>query len=416
MLSKSTSIIRYWYWVWLISAMFVGVMVMFVLTRYPAWLHYSYRGLSLSHEMSYGVWWSAICLFLAAIVFANVGAAVERGSSKPWPWYLLAVGMLALAFDEVGSLHETVARVAGWQGLVPFGLVLGIGFGAALIELLRNPASRMAATLVIFGLGIFATVVGLEMLEHDYSFQHPFWRRARQVGEEASELVAMGLLITAGLVAMKRMGDPDRRVINATAIVQRLADYPLAVFILFILHSGLTVAVILPNYTFFPEGNPSALFPMLMFFCLGIMAAINVQKGESRWFWRILAILFIAASMSQLYNGYVLIENVFNPDPLHSPYFVNLFGFEVRVGRILAEPPVSWCLTLLPFLYLGIRKYREGKVEASSIWQPLMLLALLYLLVFPDLDLRFRLEYLYFLFSGAVAWSCYRLMVESEIS
>ena len=129
MLSKTTSIVRCWYWVWLISAMFVGAMVMFFLTRYPPWLHYSYRGISLSHEMSYGVWWSGICLFLAAIVYANVGAMAERGSSKSWPWYLLAVGMLALAFDEVGSLHETVARAAGWQGLVPFGLVFGIGFG-----------------------------------------------------------------------------------------------------------------------------------------------------------------------------------------------------------------------------------------------------------------------------------------------
>jgi ABC-type polysaccharide/polyol phosphate export permease len=51
----------------------------------------------------------------------------------------------------------------------------------------------------------------------------------------------------------------------------------------------------------------------------------------------------------------------------------------------------------------------------KAVWQPLLLLALLYLLVSPDLDLRFRLEYLYFLFSGAVAWSCYRLMIEAEI-
>ena len=35
-------------------------------------------------------------------------------------------------------------------------------------------------------------------------------------------------------------------------------------------------------------------------------------------------------------------------------------------------------------------------------------------LVQPDLDLRFRLEYLSFLFSGLVAWSTYQLMIKLD--
>ena len=409
---RVTSVMRSWYWIWLISAVLVGVMYAFFLTKYPAWLHYSYRGVSLSHEMSYGVWWSAICLTLAALIFANVGSIVFEDRRTPWPWVALSVGMLALACDEVGSLHETVARAAGWEGLLPFALLFLMIFGYAVVALLQNRASRVVAVMVMIGLGMFGSVVALELLEHDYSFQHPFWRRARQVGEEAIELIAMGILISAALVAMRRMGDGDRSVRNATRVVSRLLDYPMMVFIVFLLHTLVTVAVIIPNYTFFPEGNPSALFPMLMFFALGLIAMQRSVSGQHQGFWKLLCIVFIITSMTQLYNAYVLLENLINPDPIHSPIFVNVFGYDVRLGRIFAEPPVSWMIGLTGVLILWYHGWRKGEFSIKQLVMPMLVLLILYALVHPDLDLRFRLEYLSFLFSGFVAWIGYRLMVE----
>jgi len=168
------SILREWYWLWLVSFGFVALMVMFFLTRYPAWLHYSYRGVSLTHEMSYGVWWSAIGLFIAGIVFAKVGFLATHQRIVSWPWYILSLAMVALCFDEIGSLHETVARAAGWQGLLPFAAVFGVGFILALAQLLKRPPMRIVVALILSGLGIFATVAGLEFIEHDPEFLHPF--------------------------------------------------------------------------------------------------------------------------------------------------------------------------------------------------------------------------------------------------
>lgn len=392
-LKEKVSIFSHWYWIWLVSAFFVSMMVVFFFFDYPGWFHFAYRGVSLSHEMNYAVWWSGICLFLAAIVFATAGTKAPETGGKAWVWYILALAMLALCYDEVGSLHETVARVGGWWGLLPFALGFAIVFGIALYELLRIPTTRVTAVLIVIGIGIFVGVAGLEVLEHDAGFQHNFWRRVRLVGEEAVELVAMGVLITSGLIALVRMGIKDTGFLTATAAVEKIMDFPLLIFTLFVLQLVISIAVIVPNYTFFPEGNPSALFPMLLFFCLSIVAMQRGRSGGQNGFWKILAVLLLAASILQMYNLNTFINN--------------LTGLKVM---LMTGPPLSWVMTAIPLAVLCFYQFRAGRIQIKRMITLAVLLFLVYLLVFPDLEFRYRIEYLYFLFSSAVAYSCYQVM------
>lgn len=387
-----SGILRNWYWIWLVNAVFVAAMVYFFFFRYPGWYHYTFRGISLAHEMNYAVWWSGICLVIAGIIFANVGSMVQARGGRAWIWYVMGLAMLALCIDEVGSLHENVARVGGWLGLAPFALVFSVAFGAAFLYLLGNRATRIVAVLIFVGFAIFIAVAGMEFLEHLETFRHHFWRRVRQVGEEAFELIAMGILITAGLIAMRRMGDPDRRFHNATRVVGRLLEFPFAMFVLFVVQMTLTAAVVIPNYSFFLEGNPSALYPMLMFFCLGILARQHAVAGGGPYF-TVLAWVFYITSILQLYNLNVFLNHVFT---VNFPY--------------LTGPPLSWMATLVGFGLLALRTTRAGRVTWRNVGMQLLLLALLCLLVYPDLKYPFRLEYHYFLFSSAVAWSCYQLL------
>ena len=388
-----TPIFRHWYWLWLINIFFVGVMIVFYFLRYPAWFHNTYRGISLSHEMNYAVWWSGICLFIAALVFARVGTLAEQKKDQAWIWYVMALAMIALSIDEVGSLHEGVSRVGGWTALLPFALVFAVVFGLAFLKLIRTSETRLVALLILLGIGIFVIVAGLEFLEHDHSFRNSFWRRTRQVGEETIELIAMGILITAGLVAMRAMGDGDRRYANATAAVNRLFEFPFVMFALFIFQMAFTVALVVPNYTYFPEGNPSVLFPLLLFFCLGIIAQ---QRAARSRFWFLQAVLFYIASILQMYNLNVFLNHLTG------------VSFMVFTG-----PPATWMATLVPFLTLGFYAVKTGVRTWKQMAMCLILFGLVYLLVYPDLEFRYRIEILYFLFSSCVSYTCYQLMAET---
>ena len=393
-LDKGATIFGSWYWIWLVSAFFIATMVVFFFFDYPGWFHYSYRGISLSHEMNYAVWWSGISLFLAALVFATAGTHAVKSGGKAWVWYILASAMLALSFDEVGSLHETVARVRGWWGLLPFALVFAIAFGVSLFELLRDARTRLTAFLIFIGISIFVGVAGLELLEHDAEFQHNFWRRARLVGEEAVELVAMCILITAGLIALVKTKSTSPRFLSATGAVSRILDYPFVIFTLFVMQIVISTVVIVPNYTFFPEGNPSALFPVLMFFCFGVIALQRSRLEAQSGFWRFLAFLFFAASLSQMYNL--------------NKFLNQLTGRDIT---LMTGPPVSWLITVLPLGVICLYEFRRGRLTAKKLLVFALLLSSIYLLMYPDLEFRYRIEYLYFIFSSAVAYSCYLALV-----
>lgn len=400
-MKRGQGILVNWYWFWLISGVFVGAMVVYFFKHHPAWFHASYRIVSLTHEMNYAVWWAGIGLFLAGIVFARVGEIAAATVRPAWPWYVLALAMLALCFDEVGSLHETVSRVGGWWGLLPFALLFAAAFGFSLFEIVRRPGFRLVTLIIVFSIGLFVAVAGLEALEHGRELLgfhlNSYLRRVRLVGEETIELLATGLLVTAGLIAMKNMGDADRRVLNVTSVVERLLDVPLVVFVLFVVQVVVTASFIVTNYTIFPEGNPAVLFSMLLFFCLGIIACLRVgparRSGKQTGFWVLLAVLFFTASILQMYNLFILFSRVTG----------------ISIGP-LDGPPITWLITVVPLLWMIGFGIRNRLLSRGGYMRPLLLLLGIFLLVYPDLEHHYRIECLYFIFSSAVAYSCYQLM------
>lgn len=391
--SSRHGVLANWYWIWLVSAFFVGAMVVYFLMDHPAWYRASYRGISLSHEMSYAVWWSGICLFLAGLIFARVAELAAGAGRATWPWLVMALAMLALCFDEVGSLHEVVSRIAGWSGLLVFAAIFGVAFGLALFNVCKRPELRIVVLIVIISLAIFVGVAGLELVEHKMRGVHHLYRKIRLIGEEGIELLAMGLLITAGLIAMARMGDDDRRFLNAASVVDRLLDYPVTVFFLFVAQIIAAEAFIVPNYTFFPEGIPSVLFPMLMFFSLGIMAQLRVSDSIVAGYWRWMALILIATSAMQMYNLNTLVNQVVGVP-----------------ANIMTGPPLSWMATMIPLILLAWQGLRSNALGLRDIIHPLTVLLLAYLLLYPDLQFSHRIEYHYFAFSSVVAYSCYQLM------
>ena len=329
-----------------------------------------------------------------SLVFATAGTHAGRTGGKPWVWYILAVAMLALCYDEVGSLHETVARVRGWWGLLPFALVFAIAFSVVLFELFRDVRTRLTALLIFIGIGIFVGVAGLEALEHDVEFQHIFWRRARLVGEEAVELVAMCILITAGVIALVKTESSSPGFLSATEAANRILDYPLVMFAIFVMQIAISTVVIVPNYSFFPEGNPSALFPILVFFCLGIIALQRSKSDSQSRFWKIMAFLFFTASLLQMYNLNTFLNQLTGED-----------------NMLMTGPPLSWLITALPLGVICLYEFRRRRLTAKKLAVFALLLLSFYLLIYPDLEFRYRIEYLYFVFSSAVAYSCYQVLI-----
>ncbi len=387
--APDSGILRHWYWMWLVSALFVAAIAYFFFFRYPVWYRNGFRAVSLAHEMNYAVWWSGICLFMAGLVFATVGSLERVRGGRAWIWYVMALAMLALCIDEVGSLHEMVSRVSGWWGLAPFALVFAVVFGIAFVHVARNPGTRVVAFLIFLSFAIFVGVAGLEHLEHLETFRHHFWRRLRQVGEEGIELVAMGLLITAGLMAMRRMGDPDRRFMNATRVVREMVTWPIAMFGLFVAQVAVISVVILPNHSYFPEGVIAAVYPMLMFFCLGILLRQLAAQGH-RGIYNWMAFLFFLTSILQLYNLAEFVEKLFS---VNVPW--------------LDQPPASWLTTLVPYLVLAGWSMKQGVVTRRQVGMHLLLIFLCLLLLEPAIENLTLLEHLYALFASVVAWSCY---------
>ena len=85
-------------------------------------------------------------------------------------------------------------------------------------------------------------------------------------------------------------------------------------------------------------------------------------------------------------------------------WFNNLLGVSVNWFTV---SPLSWLATMMP---LGILMLPAQIRSAQSVGRAaglLLPLLLIYILVHPDLEYRYRIDYLYFLFSSGVAYCCY---------
>ena len=191
---------------------------------------------------------------------------------------LLGVFSLALCMDEIGSIHETVAQFGEWKALAPFVLVFGGAFLFSIWRLLQTPGMRIPAILILGGVLIFAAVAGLEFVEHNVEFD-PVEQRIRLIAEEGIELVAIGLLVSAGILAWHvRSGTPasdrDYSMAAFSTVLGKTMAYPHCMLIALGLQLSASILFFIPNYFYFPyqlgEGNIIALFPVLLFCGLGL--------------------------------------------------------------------------------------------------------------------------------------------------
>ena len=379
---------------WALHILFIAIMFSYFFLSRTTWFYESYRAISLTHEMTYAVWWSGICLFLAAITFLR---AAELDRDRTWVWIVLALAMTALCMDEIGSLHETVARAAGWRGLAPFALVFGCAFLWALSKLVKQKEFIPVAMLIVLGVGIFVAVAGLEFVEHNVIIYNVHLQKLRLIGEEAIELVAMGILVTAGLIACRNAARANGSsehlgLVHISKVFKNGFRFDHWLFVIFALQMTVTIAYIVPNYTFFPEGNVSSLFPILLFLSMGLYC-LNKNLSEPSKGWRGLGWVFVITSVLQVYN--------FNE-------FVNkLFQIE---WEWLLQPPASWLVTLVPWLWLVVKSIRAGRSALKQVLGQLLLLVLVIAMMSPDFEFLYRIDFLYFAFSSCVAYCCFLML------
>ncbi|MGI9316422.1 MAG: hypothetical protein ACR2QW_03725, partial [bacterium] len=137
--------------------------------------------------------------------------------------------------------------------------------------------------------------------------------------------------------------------------------------------------------------------PLLLFFCLGIIARLRSQRTDHAGFWKFQATLFFVVSISQMYNL--------------NTFLNHLTGMDTSA---LTGPPLSWIVTTIPLGTLFLYERNAGRMRFKRAVILATLLFLLYLIVYPDLEFQYRIEYLYFLFSSAVAYSCYQVLRQGQ--
>ena len=372
---------------WAVHIVFVGILYVENLTSMrPTWFKQIFSSISLGTEENYAVWWSGICLFIAASLFYRVASAQPK-LSESWRWVILSLSFLALSFDEIGSLHEIVATYFGWAGLAPFALIFAVGIGASLFSMFRQPGYRIAAFLISLGVLLFASVAGLEFVEHNIDLSR-HQRRYRLILEEGTELLGMSLLIIAGLLCLQHLSIERRKLSEIIGEPNSLAMHHQIVFILFALQFLIIAVFAVPYEGVFVEGNPASVFPIFMFFILFLMCFQRARQQSSKVVWSLLSLMFLITSLLQIQNiGYLLSRM-----EVYIPW-----------GRFA---PDTWIITFIPLLVTGLYVFLKSSASAKTIaWDCALILGVLVVL-YPDNQTAM----IYKLFSGCVAFVCYRWM------
>jgi hypothetical protein len=134
---------------------------------------------SLGSDRNFPTFYSALAIFLCAVLLAVAGHASRQRYT--WHWYGLALVFLFLASDEILEIHErTIEPMRGLinaTGLLYYAWVVPYGLAALLLAiiylrfLLHLPA-RTRSLFISAGLLFVAGALGFEMLGGWYSELH----------------------------------------------------------------------------------------------------------------------------------------------------------------------------------------------------------------------------------------------------
>ncbi|HJP45711.1 MAG TPA: hypothetical protein QGH18_06855 [Arenicellales bacterium] len=390
--TKTEAAVPWWIWVLLLHAFAVYM------------LYYGiYKGgwggstadqiipLSLAHENNFAVWWAGVCLLIPGLLFFMLGARDALAIRDRVMWISLALVVLGLSLDEVGSLHERVSLIGGWWALLPFGVIGSAVFGYGIVRMLHQHGSRGSGLLVMISLGLFFSVAALEELESIHFFAKP-WRGWRLIAEEVIELGAESLLILAAVLQISTLTGQSLNRISILVMPKNVRAFDTLVFVALLGHVA-TAVLLIPEDRSWGGGNPEIWYPMAVFLLVAFHF-LHVPVGfERRFVERVLvASAFVLLSMGQTYNfGEYLVA--WFPNIMEASFYENWF--------------TRTSVTLLPVVLIA---------AFTVSWKTLLLhllasVALLVLL--SEGSLYFET---YYLFSGIVACIAYRLLVTGKTS
>ncbi|MGR3463731.1 hypothetical protein [Limimaricola sp.] len=158
---------------------------------------------NLALENNLAAWWSGMLLALVAL-HATDGAMLNRelSPSVARGWWLIAIVLIFLSADEVGSLHERLGGLGQaygfgkWAFLLPLGAVLGLVFWTALYLLWQAKGRhRRQVWPVLSGFLLLGSVALQEFVEHEFEWSNVYLKASRVGIEEGTELVGMLVLL-----------------------------------------------------------------------------------------------------------------------------------------------------------------------------------------------------------------------------
>jgi hypothetical protein len=198
--------------VWLGSALAVSVLLLLAtmasLTLEPQGVAGQIlRGLDLRYENNIAATWSGLLLALnGAHAFDGYASKRLFDRTAARGWAQMALLLLALSADEIGSLHERVDHLGtgAWLPLLPFALIMGGMLAHALFQLWRSGMPRRDLAWLAIGFALLGSVALQEYAEHAVAWTTSAQRAARALIEEGSELA--GMLILLGVLARNTAG------------------------------------------------------------------------------------------------------------------------------------------------------------------------------------------------------------------
>jgi len=141
---------------------------------------------SLHTENNFAVWWSGITLLLAGLLAYQ--RSIEKGKNTI-VWLILSLVLACLSLDEIGSFHERIGVLKGWNGIFPFAIILISLISYTIIKLFQSSQTSTNAKYLLIATALFFSVAIQEYIEHAYTWEP--WMLGIRVGiEEGTELLA----------------------------------------------------------------------------------------------------------------------------------------------------------------------------------------------------------------------------------
>jgi len=241
----------------------------------------------LGGEANIGAWWSGMLLALAAFLAFDGFFDQSKPSAERRGWLALALALLLLSFDEIASLHESLAELGlGYLAVLgAVGLTLA-AYGMLQLHRGRVPVRRLRSLLLAFGL--LASVPIHEVIQHRLQWDNQLIYGLRACLEEGTEIVAMLIFVSVArttsmsllqasqdfLVALVRW----RRLLALTALLL----WPVLVAVTFALSR--------------PGGPPAWLASTLFMACALLAVRAGMLRGELDPRSLALIVFYLAAS------------------------------------------------------------------------------------------------------------------------